>query len=301
MFQIAMNKIVNEILASFRIVACSSVSALKSKEKIVKGTIESDHKTAIIFADPIRCASTLAVAFFYGIKWLVVSPNSGPKTVSQNKLRQFANKNRVNLYEAGELYGRPIRNAILGNSPLFSMQKKAIKNSALHFYCSNLGSVVSNITHLLNKKDNKSNVDGFIANYYNWPNVCDQVLIGSYEKILYLSGGFYGNISFEDFILGGLIISNLSDNFSELDDEAKAMYISSQTIHDKNDLDLLISLNSNNAISKWLSRLGKGDDVEACLDSNIFEEPLRGALHDIVPVMKWIDGIPLFVNERNEL
>lgn len=278
-------------LSESRIFGISNAQTFNVKKEFLEVASKSRDKVAIIVCDPIRSSSTLTALFAAGARGVIPVPKSEEPTGFFEKAQQYFHTKGVEVVKGGELFGRPIFHNGISNSPRsVASLKEVIEGKIIYFYCSNLGSSFSSIVNFIS--ETKVLIDCYMMSYYNLNSVVEKLKREEPSLISIVSGGFYKTIASEDFLLSGALINKLCFPFEQLDDEALMMDLAYKGANQNGNLSQYIQ---SNAISSWLRKLGKQDDISACLDASMLHYSLTELVESIVPTLNWDDQIPYFV------
>lgn len=203
-------------------------------------SLEKSHNPDVaIMVDALRASTTMTVAVENFRKIIPVK-----NVADAGKLSK-----QYNAVLAGERNGAPIKGFDAGNSPV------EIQN----FSGEVLVLTTTNGTRILEGINSKTLVGSFV----NAKAVAEKALEIADQHIEVVMAGVKGKFVIEDFLGAGEIISNLQNE--ELDETALAACIASRN---QNMVDKAVK-NSKSAAA--LYKLGLGDDVEFCLNRNIYE------------------------------
>lgn len=288
-----MHDLVVREVATARGYGVSTAQGCIAKREVLRAFLDHwEGPCAIILADPIRTVPTLLVACLQGIQGLVVSPKGGTPTATRPRLTSLALKIGAVLIEAGELHGRPIEGTAFGNSPSKVPGPEVLRGALVHFYSSNLGSLMQPLLHLVTQSKRRAATYVYLASFVNAAALVKRLVEDGTEALIIATGGFYEMISLEDFLLGGKIFTEIGFDASHLDDEARAMMLAYSAL--ATDDDLVTEVRSC-GISRWLERLGKDADVECCAFARCRHISTCHRASVVLPRLEWIDGIPVFV------
>lgn len=203
-------------------------------------SLEKSHNPDVaIMVDALRASTTITVAVENFRKIIPVKNVEDAEKLSK----------QYNAVLAGERNGAPIKGFDAGNSPV------EIQN----FSGEVLVLTTTNGTRILEGINSKTLVGSFV----NAKAVAEKALEIADQHIEVVMAGVKGKFVIEDFLGAGEIISNLQNE--ELDETALAACIASRN---QNMVDKAVK-NSKSAAA--LYKLGLGDDVEFCLNRNIYE------------------------------
>lgn len=203
-------------------------------------SLEKSHNPDVaIMVDALRASTTMTVAVENFRKIIPVKNVEDAEKLSK----------QYNAVLAGERNGAPIKGFDAGNSPV------EIQN----FSGEVLVLTTTNGTRILEGINSKTLVGSFV----NAKAVAEKALEIANQHIEVVMAGVKGKFVIEDFLGAGEIISNLQNE--ELDETALAACMASRN---QNMVDKAVK-NSKSAAA--LYKLGLGDDVEFCLNRNIYE------------------------------
>lgn len=203
-------------------------------------SLEKSHNPDVaIMVDALRASTTMTVAVENFRKIIPVK-----NVADAEKLRK-----QYNAVLAGERNGAPIKGFDAGNSPV------EIQN----FSGEVLVLTTTNGTRILEGINSKTLVGSFV----NAKAVAEKALEIADQHIEVVMAGVKGKFVIEDFLGAGEIISNLQNE--ELDETALAACMASRN------QDMVDKAVKNSKSAAALYKLGLGDDVEFCLNRNIYE------------------------------
>jgi 2-phosphosulfolactate phosphatase len=203
-------------------------------------SLEKSHNPDVaIMVDALRASTTMTVAVENFRKIIPVKNVEDAEKLSK----------QYNAVLAGERNGAPIKGFDAGNSPV------EIQN----FSGEVLVLTTTNGTRILEGINSKTLVGSFV----NAKAVAEKALEIANQHIEVVMAGVKGKFVIEDFLGAGEIISNLQNE--ELDETALAACIASQN------QDMADKAVKNSKSAAALYKLGLGDDVEFCLNRNIYE------------------------------
>ncbi len=277
-------------ISECNIIGVSNASSFSQKEPYILKSLEKTNKLKIILADPIRSTATLISALSHGATGVIPVPKISPTKQNRSHIFNYFNKLGKNIIEGGELFGEPLKNSKISNSPSSILSCDNLEDAIIYFYCSNLGSAAELTYNFLSKHN--YDYECYLASYYNQEKVINVIRKDISSTIVVVSGGFYGSISSEDFLLSGLLLEKINAPLHLHDDEAMMMrmaYIGAN----QHGLDDVIKLNS---ISRWLTRLNKKNDIDHCINSESLPSPLKERVKEILPTLHFINNIPIFLD-----
>ena len=203
-------------------------------------SLEKSHNPDVaIMVDALRASTTMTVAVENFRKIIPVKNVEDAEKLSK----------QYNAVLAGERNGAPIKGFDVGNSPV------EIQN----FSGEVLVLTTTNGTRILEGINSKTLVGSFV----NAKAVAEKALEIADQHIEVVMAGVKGKFVIEDFLGAGEIISNLQNE--ELDETALAACMASRN------QDMVDKAVKNSKSAAALYKLGLGDDVEFCLNRNIYE------------------------------
>ena len=248
-------------------------------------------RSAVVLIDVIRCTTTLTASLAVGAGYVFVHVKRDDEVAELERVRLVDPEQELVL--GGEKHGKPIPGGAFGNSALDVPADLAGKN--VLFYSTNLGRAYEAVTSLVSAR---SDVSVFVAAMSNIAVLASILAAGGYERIVLVSGGFYGRLSLEDAVAGGRLIKELGFHGEELDDGATAMTAIALEFDDD---DRLVSALHHNRIGRALVHYGREPDIAAAITGRGLDPELRRAMRHTVGGLVWLAGIPALTNHTKEL
>lgn len=202
----------------------------------------------VVVVDIFRATSTIITAIKNGAQEVVPFI----KTEQVGEAAQNYPADRV--LKCGERKGYKFSGFDLGNSPA-EYSREAIHNKILLFSSTNGSRVFFKV---------RSAREIVVGGFVNINNVVERIAERK-EDVVIACAGHYGQISLEDTVCAGMILAKLKEReeIAEISDEAGTSIILYQYY-----MDDFHSLVRDSSHGRYLSSIGKQDDMEYCLTVN---------------------------------
>lgn len=241
-------------------------------------------RTVFVLADIIRCTTTLNAALAAGASYLFVEVKRDDDELhGLDRYRGLLGDDAV-LVVGGEKHGKPIPGGLFGNSAL--EVPKSLTGASAVFFSTNAGRAYEAITSLLSPATEAS---VFLASMANIPTLAAAIADGDYQRVVIVSGAFYGRLSLEDAIAGGRLIRQLGIDGPGLDDGAITMTALADRFSDDEEL---VETLHHNRIGKALVRYGREADIAAAITGRGLDPGLQRALQHTVGHLVWLGDTP---------
>jgi len=213
----------------------------------------------LIMIDVLRASSVICSALFNGAKKVIPVENI-------DDAFELSKKSNSNYLICGERKSIKVDGFHLGNSPL-EYNRNIVENNEIIL-------TTSNGTRIFSK--GKSAKKRVIASFTNLDFVLKD--ISSYISelklnknkiyLLFLCAGTNGNYSREDALLAGKIISSIISEYNEDYEicDSSELILNSYNTHKDNLKEYL----SNSSHAKYMKSLNLHEDIEVCLNENIY-------------------------------
>lgn len=250
-----------------------------------------DDATAVVIADIIRCTNTLSAIIAAGAERVFVQVKRDEDALDDvlDAHRRLCTGNP--LVVGGEKHGSAIPGGAFGNSAL-DVPANLVGHDVT-FFSTNAGRAVEAVTSLLKP----GSTGAFLASMANLRELARTVEHEGFERVVFVSGGFYERLSLEDAVAGGRLIHLLNIEPVDLDDGATSMVALADRFDDD---DQLIAALHRNRIGRALVQYGREADIAASITGDGIAEPIRSAMAETVGRLGWIGDIPFFTTTNQK-
>lgn len=275
--------LVPETLKSFRVVGMPTPTTMRTKLEML--LTDTGGSTAIVIFDALRCSSTLLACFAAGISGaFVMEKGVVGNGTSIERANEFAHQKNLRLLCGGELAGKPIPGAIVGNSPIEAWyHRDALNGALLHFQSTNFAKVF--VGSIAAARDRSIAADFYVISFSNVSATAEMVKACSYDRVFLLAAGFFECMALEDMMLGGAFAAQLDCAETEFDDDALAMLACHRA--------LATGAIQHGWTARVLSRLSKLEDVSDVLGQGRFPPEFSTAMAKQVLKVEFEDALPL--------
>src|ERR1041385_1089238 len=181
--------------SEFQAVGMSTPSTFRRKSDRFLHPRHPGESVAIVVGDAVRCSTTIISALAAGARAVTVEVKD--RTDALRKAERVGRALGAGTVFGGELHGRPMPGAVIGNSPR-DVSPDLLCGKHLHFRSTNFGAVYVDVGAAIKRFGAEGGgADVYVVCFANAIATAQAILAGKYARIFIAVGGFYDQISLE--------------------------------------------------------------------------------------------------------